>query len=33
MRSLHAALSMETAPTPAGDAARQTLIAALAKMR
>ena len=33
MRSLHAALSMETAPTAAGDAARQTLIAALAKMR
>jgi hypothetical protein len=33
MRSLHAALSMETAPTPASDAARQTLIGALAKMR
>ena len=33
MRSLYAALSTETAPTPAGDAARQTLIAALAKMR
>ena len=33
MRSLHAALSMETAPTPNGDAARTTLIAALAKMR
>jgi hypothetical protein len=33
MRSLHAALSIETAPTPAGEAARQTLIAALAKMR
>jgi hypothetical protein len=33
MRSLHAALSIETAPTAAGDAARQTLIAALAKMR
>ena len=33
MRSLHAALSMETAPTPAGEAARQTLVAALAKMR
>jgi hypothetical protein len=33
MRSLHAALSMESAPTPTGDAARQTLIAALAKMR
>jgi hypothetical protein len=33
MRSLHAALSMESAPTPTGEAARQTLIAALAKMR
>ena len=33
MRSLHAALSMETAPTPSGEAARQTLVAALAKMR
>lgn len=33
MRSLHAALSMDTAPTPHGDAARQTLLAALAKMR
>ena len=33
MRSLLAALSMETAPTPAGDAARQTLIGALARMR
>jgi hypothetical protein len=33
MRSLHAALSMESAPTPNGEAARQTLIAALAKMR
>jgi len=33
MRSLHAALSMETTPTPTGDAARQALVAALAKMR
>ena len=33
MRSLQAALAMETAPTAAGDAARQTVIAALAKMR
>jgi len=33
MRSLLAALSMESAPTPAGEAARQALIAALAKMR
>jgi hypothetical protein len=33
MRSLHAALSMESAPTPAGEAARRMLIAALAKMR
>jgi hypothetical protein len=33
MRSAHAALSMESAPTPSGEAARQTLIAALAKMR
>jgi hypothetical protein len=33
MRSLHAALSMESAPTPTGEAARQSLIAALAKMR
>jgi uncharacterized protein DUF2785 len=33
MRSLHAALAMESAPTPNGEAARQTLIAALAKMR
>jgi hypothetical protein len=32
MRSLHAALAMESSPTPAGTAARQTLIAALAKM-
>ena len=33
MRSLHAALSMEAAPTPAGDEARTILVAALAKMR
>jgi hypothetical protein len=33
MRSLYAALSMESAPTPTGETARQTLIAALAKMR
>ncbi len=33
MRSLHAALSMETAPTPTGTAARQALIAGLEKMR
>jgi hypothetical protein len=33
MRSLNAALAMESAPTPTGEAARQTLIAALAKMR
>jgi hypothetical protein len=33
MRSLHASLAIESAPTPAGEAARQTLIAALAKMR
>jgi hypothetical protein len=33
MQSLHTALSMESAPTPAGEAARQILIAALAKMR
>ena len=33
MRSLHAALSMDTTPTPTGDAARQALVAALAKMR
>ena len=33
MRSLLAALSMESSPTPAGEAARQALIAALAKMR
>ncbi|MGH9142918.1 MAG: hypothetical protein ACRD2I_17435 [Vicinamibacterales bacterium] len=33
MRSLHAALAMESSPTPTGEAARQTLLAALAKMR
>jgi hypothetical protein len=33
MRSLHSALAMESAPTPTGETARQTLIAALAKMR
>lgn len=33
MRSLHAALSMDANPTPTGDAARQALVAALAKMR
>jgi hypothetical protein len=33
MRSLHAALSMDAAPTVPGEAARQTLLAALAKMR
>jgi hypothetical protein len=33
MRSLHAALAMESAPTPSGEAARQTIVAALAKMR
>ena len=33
MRSLHAALSMDTTPTPTGEAARQALIAALAKVR
>ena len=33
MRSLHTALAMESAPTPAGEAARQILIATLAKMR
>jgi hypothetical protein len=33
MRSLLAALSMESAPTPTGEAARQILIATLAKMR
>jgi hypothetical protein len=33
MRSLHAALSMDGAPTPTGEAAAKTLLAALAKMR
>jgi hypothetical protein len=33
MRSLFAALSIEAAPTPAGDEARRILVAALAKMR
>ena len=33
MRSLHAALSMEAAPTPTGTAAAKTVLAALAKMR
>jgi hypothetical protein len=33
MRSLHAALAMEAAPTEKGTAARQTIVAALAKMR
>jgi hypothetical protein len=33
MRSLHAALAMERTPSPAGEAARQTLITALARMR
>jgi len=33
MRSLHAALSMETAPTATGETARQALLSALAKMR
>lgn len=33
MRSLHAALAMEASPTPSGEAARKTLLAALAKMR
>lgn len=33
MRSLHAALSMEAAPTPTGSAAAKTVLAALAKMR
>ena len=33
LRSLHAALSMDAAPTAKGDAARQALITALAKMR
>jgi hypothetical protein len=33
MRSLHAALSMETSPTATGEVARKTLVTALAKMR
>jgi len=33
MRSLHTALAMETKPTPAGDNARQGVLAALSKMR
>jgi hypothetical protein len=33
MRSLHAALAMEAAPTEKGTAARQTVLAVLAKMR
>jgi hypothetical protein len=33
MRSLHAALSMDAAPTATGDAARAALLAALTKMR
>jgi hypothetical protein len=33
MRSLHAALTMEAAPTSNGDTARKILLAALAKMR
>jgi hypothetical protein len=33
MRSLSAALAMEAAPTPSGEAARRILLAALAKMR
>ena len=33
MRSLQAALAMDAAPTPAGEAARKTLLAALARMR
>lgn len=33
LRSLHAALSMDTAPTPAGSAAAATALAALAQMR
>ena len=33
MRSLHAALSMESSPTPTGTAAARTVLAALAKMR
>lgn len=33
LRSLHAALSMDAQPTPTGDAARQAVLAGLAKMR
>jgi hypothetical protein len=33
MRSLHTALSMDAAPTATGEAARQSLLSALAKMR
>ena len=33
LRSLHAALSMESAPTPQGESARTTVLAALARMR
>lgn len=33
LRSLHTALAMEAKPTPAGDSARQAVLAALAKMR
>lgn len=33
MRGLHAALAMETAPTPTGEAAKRDVLAALAKMR
>jgi Protein of unknown function (DUF2785) len=33
MRSLHAALSMESSPTPTGTAAAKTVLAALAKMQ
>ncbi len=33
LRSLHVALSMDTAPTPAGDNARAAVLAALQKMR
>ena len=33
MRGLHAALAMETSPTPTGEAAKRDVLAALAKMR
>jgi len=33
MRSLHAALTMESSPTPSGTAAAKTVLAALAKIR